>query len=207
MTQEKNNQTTLVIVALTLALLIAGAFMYMKKSPNAATTGATNTSEPANTDRETQIPSDTSLIATGKNTLMNLMSMGKDIECTFEYATEGKAASKGTMYVSGKRVRGQFETMVDGKTTTTQMLQDGAYMYMWGTSMPEGLKIAIPVITPGSDTPTTNAPSNQYFDANQQMDVACKPWTADSATFTLPSDVTFRDLSSMMKGLPQQYKQ
>ena len=49
-------------------------------------------------------------------------------------------------------------------------------------------------------TAGTSGQANASVDLNQQVDYSCKPWRADNSKFTVPSSVTFTDLSAMMKG-------
>lgn len=193
MKNDQQNKPMLLIIVAVVVLVIGGAFFFMKKS-EAPTSGDTTNNEMVAEDRTDD---DTSMVESGKNTLMGLMGMGKNLQCSFDYATEGKAGTKGTMYVSGKKVRGEFESNVDGQKTTMYMMQDGEYSYLWGPAMPEGIKMKVSVSEGSADTsaPTTN----QYFDPNQKMDVECSPWGVDPSKFVVPSDVTFRDVSAMMQ--------
>lgn len=201
MTNSHNNKTVYMVVAL-VVFLLAAAYFYMKKSPSPAPQAANDAMMAK--DTTTDDNTDPSLIESGKNTLMGLMSMGKDLQCTFAYATEGKAPSKGTMYISGKKMRGHFDNEINGKASTMHMIQDGTYMYIWGSELPEGIKMMVPQLTPGAtgDTPTANTGANQYFDANQQVDFSCNPWSVDESQFVPPANVMFRDMAAMMKGLP-----
>jgi hypothetical protein len=139
---------------------------------------------------------DTSMMESGKNSLMGLMGMGKNLQCDFNYETAGKAGSKGSVYVSGKKVHGEFTSEVNGKESTMHMIQDGEYSYVWGSAMPEGIKMKV-----AADTNTganTSTGTSQYFDPQQQMDFNCKPWSVDASKFAVPTNVTFRDMSAMM---------
>lgn len=193
MTNEQQNKPMLIIIAVVLVLLIGGAFFFMKKSSTPTTTDSTTTAE----DTNEKSNEDTSMMDSGKNTLMGLMSMGKNLQCNFDYVTEGKAGTKGTIYVSGKKVYGEFESEVDGQKTTMRMIQDGDYSYIWGSAMPEGMKMKI--VVPEGKADTSAPANNQYFDPNQQMDFDCSPWGGDPSKFVIPSDVTFRDMSAMMQ--------
>jgi hypothetical protein len=149
-------------------------------------------------DNDGDADDDTTMMESGKNTLMGLMGMGKNLQCDFDYATEGKAGSKGTVYVSGKKVRGEFESNVNGKQTMMHMLQDGDYTYVWGSAMPEGIKMKV-VAPEGTQNTNTTSPANQYFNPNQEMNFNCIACGVDASKFAVPSDVTFRDMSSMMQ--------
>lgn len=191
MNQEQQNKPTLMVVAIIVALLIGSAFFFMKR-PSTSTKTDSSTGSMMNKDEDSDNDNDTSMMPNGKNTLMGLMGMSKSLQCDFDYTTEGKAGSKGKIYISGKKVRGEFENEVDGKPTMMSMMQDENYTYVWGTVMPEGIKIAVPK---DSKTPQ----QNQYFDPNQPMNVNCKTWGVDQSKFVVPSDVTFRDMSFMMQ--------
>jgi len=195
MTQDTQNKPMLAVIAVLVILLLLGAFFFMKKSDKPATSGTTGDT----TMEQEEGNDDTSMMENGKNTLMGIMGMGKSLECSFSYETAGKAASTGLMFISGQKVYGEFGSEVGGKQATTNMIQDGEYIYMWGSAMPEGIKMKAVTTVPTGGAGVTTPQNTQYFDPNQQMDFKCKPWNADNAKFTVPSDVTFRDMSAMME--------
>lgn len=125
--------------------------------------------------------------------MKDLIARGGDYECTF-VQTNDMSDSTGTVFISGTRMRGDFKTTVKAVSdmkVESHMISDGVFMYTWSSMMPTGMKIAIAE----SATAETSS-ATQSFDYNQKLDYDCKPWTSDSAKFTLPTDITFTEIKS-----------
>lgn len=123
-----------------------------------------------------------------KNSIKSLLGLEKNLNCTFSYP-DGK--SKGTVYVSGNKVRGDFSVAVDNRDMESHMIQDGSYSYIW--SGQEGSKFKIDETVKAS--PTT---SSDQVDLDKEVDMKCLPWTIDNSKFAVPADVKFTDISQMM---------
>jgi hypothetical protein len=195
MTQTQPNKQMVVVIAVIIALLFVGAFFFMKKSevPTNSNT-MMNNGMMKDADGDNDNDGDTNMMESGKNSLMGLMGMGKNLQCDFNYETAGKAGSKGSVYISGKKVRGEFGSEVNGKQTMMNMMQDDGYTYVWGSALPEGIKMKVDT----SKNNDTTSGSSQYFDPNQEMNFNCKTWSVDASKFVLPTNITFRDMSAMM---------
>ncbi len=134
--------------------------------------------------------------ATGK-TFAQLLGMGQSQKCTYEY-NDGSNVSSGTMYMTGggERIRGEFTVTQSGAgAMQMNMVRADGYNYMWGSSMPQGIK-----------TKVTEENRAQLFDAADANAAAlnntqytCESWSADSGMFAVPTNVQFMDMDDMMK--------
>lgn len=135
---------------------------------------------------------------TGVRSLRSIMAAGGAHVCTFT-SEDPNASNKGTVYVSGDSIRGEFESNIKGMgMMKSHMLQDAGFMYTWSAAMAQGMKMAIPEGNAMGDTGST-ASGHESFDAGVEMAYDCKPWTPDSSSFTLPAGVEFMDMSQMDK--------
>lgn len=134
-----------------------------------------------------------------RGSIASLLTSGKNVNCTMSYP-DGKGA--GTIYVSGKKMRGDFTVNVEtiGEVKSS-MIQDGEYAYMWSDADKKGTKFKVSGIP--TPSPTANS-SNQSVDLNQEVDLKCSSWGVDPSKFTVPSDVEFTDMSAMMEKVQDQ---
>jgi hypothetical protein len=141
---------------------------------------------------------DDSIVA---SSLKDLLGLGKNVTCTVK-STDPENPGESTVYVSGKKMSGEFTTVTEGKTYSMAMISDGEYTYMWNTADKKGTKMktidpeeinASPL--PKTENDTTNTP----VDLEEKVDMSCVPWVVDGSKFTVPSDVVFTDLSEMLK--------
>lgn len=186
-TRMKNPQT--VVIAVVVVLLALGGFLYIKQ-------GKTMPMMQGGSGNEI---SDGSTIDSMKGTLQDLFAKNVPMECTFTSVTEG-VQSSGTVMVSGKKVRGEFIAIVAGKETSTSMIQDGEYAYMWSADQTMGTKIKIDPAAQEAAKEAAAANNQQAFDmASQQAEYSCKPWVPNPGAFTPPTNIKFTDLSAMME--------
>ena len=141
-------------------------------------------------DSETSETQTASANGSFNGSLADLAMRGGSHKCTFMHSTD-VSDSSGTLFISGKKMRGDFKTheKVNGTDIESHMLSDGSFAYVWSPAMPSGMKMQteLTAATPGS---TTSA----NFDYSQKLDYQCEAWTADEATFALPANVTFMEL-------------
>ena len=180
-------QKNLIVVAAVVILFILGAggiFLFSKNSsPVSQTQNQQQTQEKASNPKNPV------------NTLVNLLTSGQSVMCTFEYSGESKNTSSGTVYIANGNMKGEFDvTDKDGKKSHMQMIRNGDSNYIWGDEVDGGIKMTLATKDLESDTST-----NQYFDFNNNnVNYDCSAWSADNSVFTPPTDIKFTDLSSMM---------
>jgi len=154
-----------------LAILAIGGFLFT------STRSKKTSSNPQGSSQQANQPS----------SLKDLLAKGVAQTCSFSNDT-----NKGTVYVSGGKVRGDFDVTADGKTTKSYMIVDGNTSYIWMEGQTTGFKTTFDL--QASDQPAaTNAAPTESFNANQNLNYNCKPWIVNSAVFTLPAGVNFME--------------
>lgn len=135
----------------------------------------------------------TSTAPHGKGSLRAVAALGQNVTCEFE-SEDGR--SSGKVFVAGGKVRGDFETEVEGKgDVESHLIQDGQYAYVWSDSMSgQGVKAK-----------TSAAASAQLrqagaLDWDAQVSYECDEWDADEDKFEVPSGTTFLDLGATLGG-------
>lgn len=165
------NKKVLIVIAVVLLLLgIGWYFMSPKKSSNTIGTQTANTNQPSSATN-----------------LKDLLSKGIAQSCTF--STD---SSSGSVYVSSGKVRGSFDTTLNGQTTKSNMLIIDNTDYIWTEGQTTGFKMALDVYATPSTTESNDyvAPKNG-FDPTANTNYKCTSWVVDSSQFTLPANVTF----------------
>jgi len=127
-----------------------------------------------------------------KTTLAKLMENGGNYECTFSHSTE-IGESTGTVYISGKKIRGDFISKVTMAGVPnigdikTFMISDGESVYTWSSMSAEGYKV------PQAEQDKTSQ-SDASVPTNQELDYKCTAWQVDNSKFSLPTSITFKTL-------------
>ncbi len=127
--------------------------------------------------------------------LKDLLTSGQSVSCSVDYGDNSQM--NGKTYVSGKRVRADF--------TGGHMIQDGTYAYMWSDTQATGTKIkvdAMAELAKNAATPTGQTQKTQTVDENEKASMNCSAWITDESQFVPPTNITFTDLSEMLKKLP-----
>lgn len=133
-----------------------------------------------------------------QSSLTALAASGQSLSCTFTN-NDPASPSSGTTYLSGGKMRGEFDvTDPNVGPTTMHMIHDGQWSYIWGGGMGPGQGIKMPA-SQAAHSP--NGQSGPDMDATMEFD--CQPWQADAAQFEPPADVAFQDMGAMMNALPQ----
>ncbi len=130
-------------------------------------------------------------------TFAQLMGMGQSLKCTYEY-NDGTNVSSGIMYMadSGERLHGEFNFTQSGAgPMTMNMVRVDGYNYMWGSSMPQGMKTKVTEenraqLFNNSDANTAAINDTQY---------KCEAWNVDESKFAVPTNIEFMDLGDMTK--------
>lgn len=143
----------------------------------------------------------------GLNSLKGLFTAGIPQQCTFKSEMDGYT-SEGTVYVVKGKMRGDFSSVVSGKTMASHMIVDGETSYIWTdgekkgykTTFTQEMKDEAQKATEEKDTPKPTG----GVDLDQMVDYNCKPWGADGSYFQLPEDVEFLSLEDMMKSVTGQ---
>lgn len=160
-------------------VVVGGAVGYFLMNQGAAAPGTANEQGTANTQNE---------VGAFSGSLADLLGRGGDWQCTFGVENQ-VSNSSGTVYVSGSKIRGDFESMVPqlNQTIDSHMIQSDGFVYVWTSLAPQGFKSKATIGTPDG----TTAFRDQGIDINQAYDYNCTPWAADASKFELPAGVTF----------------
>jgi len=118
-----------------------------------------------------------------------LATRGGSWKCTVDTST-AESISSGVTYVSGGSMRADFTTSVQGfGNVESHVLVSGQDVYTWSSMMPQGIKTTLSAQATGG-----TATSGQGMDANTDYSYDCQPWTADTALFVVPTNITFKTL-------------
>lgn len=172
----------LLVVAILVLLLGGGVLLYFKGN------------KPNTTASVTPTPKPTVEAMTNQSSLMDLLNLGKTQKCTFDYKASNNSETKGTVYLSGDKMRGDFNIATTSNTKgDMSMIRSGDTSYMWGSLLPGGIKMTV-----SAKDLASNTQAKQYVDANQKVDYKCGTWIVDSSVFTPPANIKFTDYSSLM---------
>lgn len=194
-------KTNLIIGAVVVVVVLAGALFFLKGQNNPA-------KNPAGSATTTKAESSQSGVgSTIKQGLLGLLENASGIKCTVS-----DQSGNYTVIAKGDRVR------IDGidyasisdpnqKGSKGSMVNDGTYAYIW--SGKEGMKFDLKA-TQQNSSPATNTEEESTDWKSWATDMQnsgakydCNPTVATDADFTPPSDVKFQDLAELMKGFQQ----
>lgn len=179
-------------IIILLILGLAGGYYYLSTTPKKASSSTAETQE--KTIPEAQ---------GGMMSLSDLLALGKNQQCTFSYDGKGTKI-EGTTYISGKKVRSDYKTVLDNKTTEGSMIMDGEYLYTWSTLMPQGVKMKVTDdLAKLADDAKKDMAKNpqQFMNPNDKMDYKCQGWAPQATSFTPPTNVTFMDFSKELESV------
>lgn len=171
-------------IGIAVLLLLGGGYFYFSKSPASPIKKATS-----------------GLI---KGNIQDLFEKGTNMTCTFKYV-EDENTSEGTIYVSGKKMRGNFSLrQADGAAFASNVIRDETYGYTWMEGQAQGTKIKIETSEEILEESSENNKKNELFALdNKDIDYDCKPWSVDNSMFTPPTNVKFQDISSQVKQMKE----
>lgn len=183
-------------VVVVLAILLIGGFFLMGKKAMAPEDTATTTEENGMVSDE-NTPSNT---FTGS--MRELAMRGGSYKCSVAASgTEGAGMTNMVVYVDGAQVRTDATMEQGGQgAVESHTITDGQFMYMWSSSMAQGMKMKIPEAGAGTGGATGSDTTGPNYDTRYSYD--CDPWSADASVFAPPADVTFMEMSAAMQGMP-----
>ncbi len=134
----------------------------------------------------------TTVKTTKQQSLKDLLENTGSQQCTFTHDLDGTTSS-GTVYIANKQMRGDFVSVVNGQNTNSHMIVKDDTIYVWTETMKQGFKFTVDKATEAS----VNA-NQKNVDINQKLDYDCGSWTPDASKFALPTDIEFKDFSTMI---------
>jgi hypothetical protein len=132
------------------------------------------------------------------SSIVDLLSKNENTKCTFSSSTD-EGETSGTVYVSGDKAKVELETTTGKEKTTIYTIRQGDTFYMWGDSLPTGMKMTMNVdewAQKAKQPQTKEALST--FDPNSDVDFKCSAWTVDPSLFIAPTNVKFISIQGMM---------
>lgn len=146
-----------------------------------------------------------SQMSTQKKSLFDFFSMTGSLKCTFVNQTD---KSSGTVYVAVGKTRGDLQSVDNGTTNSSHMINDDNYVYIWTDGQKTGYKMSLASIknemgqamSNATNSSGNNNSSQGGVDMKKQSNYSCGPWAADNSLFSVPTDITFTDYTSMMQG-------
>lgn len=178
------------VIAVVVALVVVGgaAFFYMrgdgvKENINTAPMMEDGTDVSAeNTNSNTKKMSFESFAKNGGSYVCTVTQNVQDIE------------SNGTIYMDGGKMRGEFNTSVQGMNVGTTFIAKDGYSYTWSSIMPNtGYKVAIAQDSVSGNS-TAGTSGSYGFNAEQIGNYDCQPWTVDNSKFVLPTSIKFSEI-------------
>ncbi|GIW69923.1 MAG: hypothetical protein KatS3mg101_0670 [Patescibacteria group bacterium] len=180
-----------IIIVIVLILLIAGGYVGFKNLKK--TTIQTQKQPESAIETEQPKNAEESYFS---GSLKDLFSLAKDVECTYSYSDE-KNKTSGVMYVSGKNLRSDSKvTVEDGTIVESSFILKDNMMYMWGPSMPYGVKISVEeemLDSTAEGSEGEKVPEN-LASLQKKVDYKCSPWIVDVSKFELPENVEFKEM-------------
>jgi len=99
--------------------------------------------------------------------------------------------SNGTIYMNGGNMRGDFNTIAEGRNMNSSFIMMGGYTYNWSNLAPMGVKVKVDMDGGNS---SAEASGTYSWNAEQIGDYNCEPWLVDEGTFELPDGVNFTEI-------------
>lgn len=125
----------------------------------------------------------------------DLASRGGNYACDIS-STGTNNATKGTVYVSGTNVRGDFTSSVGGSMVESHMLKLGGTVYVWGGGMEQGIMMKATAME-GQGSAATQG---QGVSGTQEYGWNCRATGTEASMFVKPN-LEFMDIDAMMQGM------
>lgn len=122
-----------------------------------------------------------------------LVKLGESYECTVNQYI-GDNVSKGTAYISGGLIRGEFNTQTQGMNISTSLIVRDGYTYSW-TSMAPNMGFKAKVLSSGEANPNQGASGTYSWNADQIGDYDCQPWKPEMTKFDIPTNIKFQEIN------------
>ncbi len=113
-------------------------------------------------------------------------------KCTVSQAFSDMENS-GVVYLDGARIRGEFDSVVEGKNMHSSFIMKDGFAYNWSDLYPMGAKVKVNTETANGDASTTTS-GTYTWNADQIGQYDCTEWTVDESMFTIPANVQFTEL-------------
>lgn len=126
-------------------------------------------------------------------------AMGKKLTLSCEFQNEGSTVKS---YIKNGGVR---ISTVNSDGTTAEFLQKDGKMYIWDTKSKQGFVSSLSSNETDSNIKNQDLVSTEkYLDLVDQYKDSCKVGDVSDQLFSIPADVSFKDLDQFMKDIQSQ---
>lgn len=197
------NMMNWIIGAVIAAVVIVGGGLYLMNSGSLSMTedaaGGTMLAGEESSDNgmvggDAVAPKATTGAFTGS--FFDLAARGGNYKCDVQ-SSGTTAHTMGSVYVSGTNLRGDFTSLVSGKTVESHMIKNGDQMYIWGGGLEQGIMMKASSMQSGSASTATQGAG---VSGTQSYGWNCAATGVDASKFAAPSDIEFMDVAAMMQG-------
>jgi hypothetical protein len=183
------------IFGLVVVIGLATAGYFVTKPPKDVEVSPSSASQTeATASASTTVPQATTTQTAGKKIpFADFIKKGGAYKCTVNQYVQN-VETKGTVYISGGDLRGEFSSTVAGMNFTSTFIRKDDYTYTWTSAMPgKGFKVK----TQASAEANTDAKASGTYSWNAEQigDYNCEVWATDASKFVLPAGVTFSDVN------------
>lgn len=126
--------------------------------------------------------------------LRSLLSLGRDVVCTFSRVDEMSAVS-GVVYVADQNIRGDFDVRTESTGTMKgHMIKVGNEIYTWSDAFTQGVKLAVDA--------EAEMKSNEQnpVGLDDEVEYECDSWNKDASKFSVPGNINFIELNAGASG-------
>lgn len=181
-----------ILIGIIVACAIVGGGVYVFTQKNTETPVVTENKQDQSADADAHDPTATHESQEVSGSLDTIIALGKDYKCTFTHNID-MGNTEGTVYISGKNIRGNFLTHVSvpgmaAMTVENHMIRNGDDVYSWSSLSQQGFKGKVSV----NDEANSDQPRSDVLEIqNTQLDYNCESYSPDSSLFTVPTSITF----------------
>lgn len=178
-----------IVIAVVAVLAVGGGVYYATRGDEAGTESEIETEAKVETHGEVEIKGESS-----KSSLRSLLTIGKDVVCTFESSARNTESS-GTVYISSTgQMHGNFNSQNQiGSIESHMVVKADGMAYVWSGS--QGTKMNFSKIDAAASSETDTS-----VNMDAEVEYKCSDWKRDNSKFEVPTNVTFIDIDAMMKG-------
>lgn len=183
------------------ALVVSGGLLavgYVVTSVPKNDGKVTEVTQENSTNEESEVsPSQKNEIPTNgkKMAFSEFIKQGGAYKCTVNQNVQN-IETKGTVYISGDLVRGEFSTVVSGMNINSTFIVKDGYSYSWTSAAPTmGIKTKIVAQGNGGAKSDAGMSGSYSWNAEQIGDYNCEAWTLDQTKFTPPTTITFTSIN------------
>jgi hypothetical protein len=142
--------------------------------------------------------------------IVDFLGKGKNVKCTWDSPKQGK----GVMYISGKKFysEGKLTGPKVNKTTTTFLLNDGEWMYVWNSDSTTGTKMNVLKMQKQAEATKSGEKIVEpgkidYSKFSKELlaenNFNCNTWVNFGGVFDLPKNIEFKDITVDLEKLQQ----